>query len=57
MLADGASFDIFEQPSALWTTADFFRCGFGMLRRKLVQVFLGLVDAFDMKTDVIEALS
>ena len=36
MLADGASFDIFEQPSALWTTADFFRCGFGMLRRKFV---------------------
>ena len=57
MLADGASFDIFQQPTALGTTADFFWRGFGMLRRKLVQVFLGLVDAFDMKTDVIEALS
>ena len=57
MLADRTSFEIFHQTAALRPTADFFGRGFGMLRCKLVQVFLGFFDAFDVKTDVIEALS
>ena len=57
MLSNGTSFNILHQPTALRTAADFFGRGFRILACKLIQLFLGLFDAFDVKTDVIETLS
>ena len=56
MLANGAGVEILHEAAALRTTADFFRRRFGMLACKLIQLFLGFFDAFDVKTNVIETL-
>src|SRR5581483_6431772 len=55
--ADRAGAHVFFDAAALRAAADFLRRAFGMGRGDLVEVLLGLLDAFHLEADVIETLA